>query len=154
MRRLAQPVARAAGARVKRIAVVGVLLMASGCSWLFVTPPSRDARTGAPAACTSSSGAPVADVVFAIPPALIAVTGILLIAVARDVDGECRFLCDKSETIALGATFLIGGGLVTAPFVASASYGFKHTGRCREQQQRRAGEDGDSFVETPHLTLH
>jgi hypothetical protein len=109
-------------------------LTAGGCSALFVTPPADDTVSTASARevpdCTESVAAPALDFLAAMPPILIALSGVgSLASGGPDPSGECTFVCDASDA---GNVALISA-LVAAPFIVSGSWGAYQTGRCREQ---------------------
>lgn len=103
------------------------LALAPGCSFLTVRgAPSSDPGVR-PVDCTQSRFAPIVDTV----PAVI----LLGIAAAALADTASKGEGEEGEALA-GGLVVIVFGLPGLPFAASAFYGYRKTGRCREMNRR------------------
>lgn len=110
---------------LRSVVVIGVLACAStGCSLLFVKPPSSDGAKQ----CTRSKLAPVLDALAG--SAEVVRTGV---AIAAEDSEYQDAPISRSTDIALGVGF-------TALFVGSAIYGAVNTSECSKQYERRAAE--------------
>lgn len=122
--------------RIQRCALVAlfvpIVVPATGCSLLFVTPPKADVRTQGSAEadrrtreleaakCTSSRAAPVLDLLM---------TGFQAYRTATAVNtSESAY---ENAPINRDADILIGAALF-ATFLGSSAWGFKATARCNK----------------------
>jgi len=107
---------------MKSGATVMALLLTASCSWAVVDkPPPRDPGYR-PLRCTETSLSAWLDAVVGAPWLL---AGLALVGTAAV--GEDRHLEGPGGTAML---------IVATPFVLSAYYGFKHTGRCKRWNRR------------------
>lgn len=118
--------------RSRSVAAGLSISVATGCSWIGVTPPPESVSEREPLPCTESNAAPIADTTGAVLGAGVAVLGVGLLADAQApcTDAFCgvgRSAEQGAGGIAIGAGVLFG-----ALYLASSSYGFSNTSRCRE----------------------
>jgi hypothetical protein len=129
--------------RCRRIAPLAVLLvLAPGCSWLFVQrPPDLPIGPDAPFECTQEVTLPALDIAGS---AASGVLGILLVAAALSSpvasncppnSSDCITPTDRNEMVIAGASMVALGGAVAF----SAAYGLSETSRCREINGWKAG---------------
>jgi hypothetical protein len=104
-----------------------LVVTSSGCSLIFVKPPSRDS----PGQCTSSKLAPVVDSI---------VTGLQVGRTAYAVAAPDSVYEDPDAPISREVDVGFGVGL-SALFLGSAIYGFANTSKC----SRRMGAPRQPF---------
>ena len=114
--------------RVGVAAIIAIVSLQSGCSFLFVHgPPSNHAQL-ASFDCSESNGWPIFDVIWAGLNGLGAATA----GNTPDMTGNGGTSTGPSqgEVVAVGVTWLVVSGV-------SAIYGFSKTSECRDAKQRR-----------------
>jgi hypothetical protein len=113
---------------------LGLLVSASGCSLLFVTPPPADGRiVQRKGKCTRGVAAPIVDSL---------VGGLQVARTALAAAADDKVYADPKQPLSRGADIGIGVGL-TALFVGSAAYGFINTAECREVEDRTPSGDSE-----------
>jgi hypothetical protein len=108
----------------------------TGCSFIFVTPPSTpsDGDVERPNQCTTSAVAPGFDTLFG---GFEVVRTVIAASAADSVYSDPDQPLSREADVGLGIGF-------TALFVSSAVYGFYYTSRCSALRERRTPSYGSS----------
>ena len=126
--------------RLGSVALTALLLMSTGCSWIFVKkPPPLPVEPAPPVACTQSVAAPVLDTIGTV---LLATAGVLTIVGGTHVTScspGCNYVscsCAPAPTPYIVAGVAVVGLATTLGF--SAASGYSTTARCRDLTQAQA----------------
>jgi len=117
-----------------RRALPALLLLANGCSWVFVQGPPSDPYRDWPTKmeCTESRLAPVVDSFVA--------AAFLAFGIYALTD-ESRCMEQHEGWCKLDFLVAGGAGLIAVPFIASSIHGWTATGQCVAAKNFYAGEE-------------
>jgi hypothetical protein len=118
--------------RVLATTLAVLLFSTSGCSLIFVKPPSSTGHVAGPRReCTSSKLAPVLDTLF---------TGAQVARTAFAVGADDSVYDDPAQPLSRGADVGLGLGF-TALFLGSAIYGYVNTSKCSKGSREPSDDD-------------